>query len=184
MNKFPDEVVKYLLFRVRRDGDHIFWDQSRGRFRFKRVHYKARNVLWGDNPKPNMMWKNTCGVEGCIARPHTKLVPRDGRPGQPLRATAKQSRQKYTHCVSCGGRLRPHGRKAADYPGTKAHAMHGRCHSCYSNPHTAYVKPKFTSSRAEALWDNLLPPGDKFEFDPEVVHRNVPSDLWWQFGVK
>lgn len=178
-----DPVVEHVLGRVRRDGDHMFWDTTRGRFMFGGQTYRVKAVLNGRSPNKGYSWRPECGERDCINPAHCVETPtgRYGKRPGPVGA-------RHSNCLRCERAMRAHGAAKADFPHTVAQGARGLCQACHRRSSTgrvsSHLRMKFMSPYTQGLWDSLIPGGDEFEFDPSVVQRNVPQDLWGYFGVR
>lgn len=174
---FPAEVVKRVFQKVVPHGDCLLWPGDAGRFRIKvdGVFYNARHVVAG--PVPAVYTRiQTCGNSTCIAKEHQKIGP--------TRASFRKPRPpKYVPCHDCGRTMRPYNSTAEDHPGTVAKVGRGLCTGCYNRP-KKYDTIRLHSDRHRAIHDRLIPPGEDIVFDPQVVYRTVPEDLWPMFGLE
>lgn len=177
-----DDLIQHIRRNATYRDGHMFWAGSRGRLKFQGKNYSVKNVLNGRPPAAGYVWRAVCGAEDCVNPDHCQEDTKASR------AVRRPVGPTHTQCLKCGRRMRAHGAKVADYPGTVAQGGRGLCQTCHkwrrSDNVSPYTKPLGWSRRLQALWAAVLPDGDTFEFDPEVVRRTVPNDLWGYFGVE
>lgn len=194
MNDFPRHMIDRVTSQMIPEESHLVWPGKQFRLQSAGKWYNVRAILWGSPIGSGRALYRKCSRKGCINPDHLELLT----VGEAALRSGRVQPMVVTYCKTCNANMRPPGTSKEDNPGTKLYHSPNLCRSCYNRkyrenkpkPKTPlakgwqYTRIALPSPRLQSIWDSLLPPGDMFEFDHDIVRRNVPQDLWATFGVK
>ena len=191
MSHIPETLRRRVVREMVPEESHLIWPKAQRRVRYLDSWYDVRAVLMNEPTGNGYTLARHCSRPGCINPDHLERIS----VAEKQMRNGTMPRKTISYCKTCNFLMRDQKEKLADNPGTRVYNKPGQCRTCYnreyqrkkrqqSRPSDHHVRQSFADYRVQVMWDTLLPPGDKFEFDHDVVRRNVPQDLWETFGVK